>query len=154
MSAFISESLSDIDRNRCPNKIGTGVRLSPEYAGGAAGPGPAAAWNLQSARHPATGSLGGKFVYYLKSSAIVPLGGIPVVPEFLDKEGGVPHLRECKTVRSRFVVCSRSSRLAATSSVNASHNSMSSFSFGSKSFSLRNTRHVASAVRLLPSTNG
>ena len=42
----------------------------------------------------------------------------------------------------------------ATSSVRASHASASRCSFGRRPFSLRNTRHVASATRLLPSTKG
>ncbi len=70
------------------------------------------------------------------------------------ESGRVAHLRERRSFRSRLVVCSRSRRLAATPIVNASHAPASSFSSGSNSFSLKKTRHVASAVRLLPSTNG
>ena len=64
------------------------------------------------------------------------------------------HFLKRSSARNRFVVCSRSRRPAATSSVKVSHASVSSFSSGSNSFSLKNTRHVAKAVRLLPSTNG
>ncbi len=56
--------------------------------------------------------------------------------------------------RRRDVACVRSSRLAATSRVRASQASASRYSFGSRPFSLRKTRQVASATRLLPSTKG
>ena len=58
-----------------------------------------------------------------------------------------------KHFRKRAVVCSRSSRPAATSSVNASLASASRTSLGSSSFSPKNTRQFASATRWLPSTN-
>src|SRR5581483_3126821 len=71
----------------------------------------------------------------------------PVSPTFL-------YFRDRTSLRNRLNVCSRSRLLAATSSVRASQASASSFSSASRPFSLRKTRQVASAVRLLPSTKG
>lgn len=55
---------------------------------------------------------------------------------------------------NRLVAPSLSSLLEATSSTKASHASASSDSWGSNPFSLRKTRHVASATRLFPSMKG
>ena len=64
------------------------------------------------------------------------------------------HSVRMRSSRRRPVVSIRSSRLAATSSVKRSHASASRVSERSKPFSLRNTRQVASATRLLPSRKG
>jgi hypothetical protein len=65
---------------------------------------------------------------------------------------GLPRRRD--KLRKRAVVCSRSRRLAAASIVNASNASASSLSSESSPFWLSNTKQVASAMRLLPTTNG
>ena len=85
-------------------------------------------------------------------------------PALLAAQGAAAPLRYARGVRAdvelariccrRVAVRALSRRLAATSSVRASHASTSSRSPGSRSLSLRNTRQVASATRLLPSTKG
>jgi hypothetical protein len=61
------------------------------------------------------------------------------------------HRNNC---RIRFVNASRSILPAAASRTTVSHLSTASFSFFNNPFSLRKTRHVASAVLLFPSTKG
>src|ERR1043166_3312462 len=85
--------------------------------------------------------------------AVIPKD-IAIIPELGNELCWITHLTFARSWRRRTVVCSRSSRLAATSSVSASQVSVSSFSSGNRPFSLKNTRQVARAVRLFPSTNG
>src|SRR5437588_9777147 len=59
-----------------------------------------------------------------------------------------------RSLRSRRVVAARSSSPLATSIMNFSHSSVANLASRKRSFCSKNTRQAASAVRLLPSTNG